>query len=112
MKSFAENNGALTIRLGTEADRQTIYAMRHAVYATELGQHAENEQGELTDSLDEFNVFRFNELLRIIGEQSQIVMITHNKRSMEFADTLFGVTMEKKGISKIVSVSLERREAA
>ena len=57
MKSFAKNNGALTIRLGTDADRQAIYAMRHAVYATELGQHVENEQRELTDSLDEFNVY-------------------------------------------------------
>jgi chromosome segregation protein len=67
---------------------------------------------EIDAPLDESNVFRFNELLRIIGEQSQIIMITHNKRSMEFADMLFGVTMEKKGISKIVSVNLERREAA
>lgn len=67
---------------------------------------------EIDAPLDESNVFRFNELLRIIGEQSQIVMITHNKRSMEFADTLFGITMEKKGISKVVSVCLERREAA
>jgi chromosome segregation protein len=67
---------------------------------------------EIDAPLDESNVFRFNELLRIIGEKSQIVMITHNKRSMEFADVLFGVTMEKKGISKIVSVNLERRQAA
>ena len=50
-------NDALTIRLGTAADRPTIYAMRHAVYATELGQHAENERRELTDPLDEFNVY-------------------------------------------------------
>ena len=57
MESFAEKNGALTIRLGTEADRQTIYAMRHAVYASELGQHAENEQRKLSDPLDEFNVY-------------------------------------------------------
>ena len=58
-------------------------------------------------------MFRFNDLLRIIGEQSQIIMITHNKRSMEFADMLFGITMEQKGISKVVSVNLVRsRDAA
>lgn len=63
---------------------------------------------EIDAPLDDSNVTRFNELLNIIGEKSQIVMITHNKRSMEFADTLFGVTMEKKGISKIVSVNFDR----
>lgn len=62
---------------------------------------------EIDAPLDDANVVRFNNLLKIIGEQSQIIMITHNKGSMEFADTLFGVTMEKKGISKIVSVNFE-----
>jgi len=61
---------------------------------------------EIDAPLDDANVHRFNELLRMIGEQSQIIMITHKKKSMEFADTLFGVTMEKKGISKVVSVNL------
>jgi chromosome segregation protein len=63
---------------------------------------------EIDAPLDEANVYRFNELLKIIGEKSQIVMITHNKKTMEFADVLFGVTMEKKGVSKIVSVDFER----
>jgi chromosome segregation protein len=68
---------------------------------------------EIDAPLDDANVFRFNDLLRIIGEKSQIIMITHNKRSMEFADTLLGITMEQKGISKVVSVSLDRtRDAA
>jgi chromosome segregation protein len=49
-------------------------------------------------------------MVKHIGEQSQILMITHNKLTMEFADILFGVTMEKKGVSKIVSVSLSREE--
>ena len=67
---------------------------------------------EIDAPLDDANVYRFNELLRTIGDRSQIVMITHNKRSMEFADTLFGITMEKKGVSKVVSVNLERQQAA
>jgi len=65
---------------------------------------------EIDASLDDTNVFRFNDLLQIIGDKSQIIMITHNKRTMEFADTLFGITMEKKGVSKIVSVNLQKAE--
>jgi len=61
---------------------------------------------EIDAPLDEANVIRFNNLMQVIGQQSQIIMITHNKRSMEFAETLFGVTMEQKGISKVVSVNL------
>jgi chromosome segregation protein len=66
---------------------------------------------EIDAPLDESNVFRFNDLLQHIGEKSQIIMITHNKRTMEFADTLFGITMEQKGVSKVVSVNLRRPEA-
>jgi chromosome segregation protein len=66
---------------------------------------------EIDAPLDDANVTRFNELLRFIGEKSQIVMITHNKQSMEFADVLFGITMERKGVSKVVSVNLERQAA-
>ena len=62
---------------------------------------------EIDAPLDEANIDRFSNLLKIIGEKSQIIMITHNKRSMEHADTLFGVTMQTKGISKVVSVNLE-----
>lgn len=63
---------------------------------------------EIDAPLDEANIYRFNELLKIIGEKSQIIMITHNKKTMEFSDQLLGVTMEKKGISKIVSVDLAK----
>jgi chromosome segregation protein len=62
---------------------------------------------EIDAPLDEANVFRFNNLLKMIGEKSQIVMVTHNKKSMEFADMLFGITMEAKGVSKVVSVNLD-----
>ena len=66
---------------------------------------------EIDAPLDEANVIRFNNLMQIIGSKSQIIMITHNKRSMEFAETLFGVTMEHKGISKVVSVNLQGKAA-
>ena len=64
---------------------------------------------EIDAPLDDANVFRFNDLLQVIGKKSQIIMITHNKRSMEFADTLFGITMGEKGVSKVVSVNFEQQ---
>ncbi len=66
---------------------------------------------EIDAPLDEANVYRFNDLLKVIGEKSQVIMVTHNKRSMEFADTLFGITMERKGVSKVVSVNLNRADS-
>jgi len=63
---------------------------------------------EIDAPLDDANVYRFNNLLQMIGEKSQIIMVTHNKRTMEFADRLFGITMIDKGISKIVSVNLNQ----
>jgi len=63
---------------------------------------------EIDAPLDEVNIHRFNELLKIIGEKSQIIMVTHNKNSMEFADVLYGITMGESGVSKIVSVDVER----
>ncbi len=66
---------------------------------------------EIDAPLDDANVYRFNDLLKLIGEKSQIIMITHNKKSMEFADSLFGITMEKKGISKVVSVNFNEEPA-
>jgi len=62
---------------------------------------------EIDAPLDDSNVYRFNNLLKIIGDKSQIIMITHNKNSMEFADMLFGITMEHMGVSKVVSVNFE-----
>lgn len=64
---------------------------------------------EIDAPLDESNVFRFNLLLKLIGQNSQIVMITHNKHSMSFADTLLGITMEQKGVSKVVTVNFENQ---
>jgi len=65
---------------------------------------------EIDAHLDDVNLDRFNELLRDIGKRSQVIMVTHNKRTMEVADTLFGITMERNGVSKIVSVRLTDKD--
>jgi chromosome segregation protein len=67
---------------------------------------------EVDAPLDEANVGRYNELVREMSAQSQFILITHNKRTMEVADTLYGVTMEEPGISKLVSVRLRDATAA
>ncbi len=61
---------------------------------------------EVDAPLDEANVGRFNDLIRELTDRSQFIVITHNKRTMQIADTLYGVTMEEPGISKLVSVNL------
>lgn len=63
---------------------------------------------EVDAPLDEANIDRFNDLLKEISKSSQIILVTHNRKTMEIADRLYGVTMEEAGISKIVSVDLER----
>lgn len=63
---------------------------------------------EVDAPLDEANVTRFITLLRAFTHQSQFIMITHNKRSMETADTLYGVTMETLGVSNILSARLKK----
>ncbi len=62
---------------------------------------------EIDAPLDDVNVFRFNQLLREIGSRSQVVMITHDRQTMEVASALFGVTMEEKGVSKLVSLDFQ-----
>ena len=62
---------------------------------------------EVDAPLDEANVDRFNDLLKEIRKSSQIILVTHNKRSMEIVDRLYGVTMEKQGVSKLVSVDFQ-----
>jgi chromosome segregation protein len=61
---------------------------------------------EVDAALDDANISLFSNLVKDISASSQIVMVTHNKRTMETAEYLFGVTMQKQGISTMVSVSL------
>lgn len=61
---------------------------------------------EVDAPLDDANIGRFNEVVREMAETSQVVLITHNKRTMEIADMLYGITMEESGVSKLVGVRM------
>ncbi len=61
---------------------------------------------EVDAPLDDANIGRFNTLLREMAQTSQFIVITHNKRTMELNDKLYGVTMENAGMSKMVSVQV------
>ena len=62
---------------------------------------------EVDAPLDDANVGRFADALRGFADRTQFIVITHNKRSMEMADLLYGVTMAEPGVSKLVSMTLD-----
>jgi chromosome segregation protein len=61
---------------------------------------------EVDAPLDDANIGKFNALLREMSAKSQFILITHNKKTMELNDTLYGVTMEEPGVSKMVSIEM------
>jgi chromosome segregation protein len=67
---------------------------------------------EVDAPLDDANVDRFTQLIAELSKDTQFLIITHNKKTMEMAQTLYGVTMEEPGISKIVGVDFHSREEA
>jgi len=67
---------------------------------------------EVEAALDDTNIGRFVELLRRYSDRAQFIVITHQKRTMEAADILYGVTMGADGVSQIVSRRLPREQAA
>ena len=66
---------------------------------------------EIEAALDEANVDRFASYLKKFSQETQFIVITHRKPTMNQADSLFGVTMQEKGVSKIVSVKLAEVES-
>ncbi len=66
---------------------------------------------EVDAPLDEANVGRFNQVVREMTDRSQFILITHNRRTMEIADRLCGITMEEPGVSKLVAVNLRGSRA-
>ncbi|MFH1361056.1 MAG: hypothetical protein ABIH69_00145, partial [bacterium] len=56
--------------------------------------------------LDDANIGRFAEMIKDFSLESQIIVITHNKRTMAVADNIYGVTMEEPGVSQVISMKL------
>jgi chromosome segregation protein len=62
---------------------------------------------EVDAPLDDANVTRFMHLIRKFSETTQFILVTHNKRTMEAADRMYGVTMQEQGVSSLVGVRFE-----
>ncbi len=62
---------------------------------------------EVEAALDEVNVDTFGQYVKNLKDKSQFILITHKKKTMEYADVLYGITMQESGVSKLVSVKLE-----
>jgi len=67
---------------------------------------------EVEAALDDLNIGRFLELLRANADRAQFIVVTHQKRTMEAADTLYGVSIGDDGVSKVVSRKLPREAVA
>jgi len=66
---------------------------------------------EIDAALDESNVGRYSYLLQEFSKIAQFIVITHNKKTINCSDVMYGVTMQERGVSKIVSVRLSEDEA-
>jgi len=67
---------------------------------------------EVDAPLDEANVGRFLKMVKSFSEKTQFIVITHNKRTMEMADVMYGVTMAELGVSSLMSMKMETKEPA
>jgi chromosome segregation protein len=67
---------------------------------------------EVDAPLDDANIDRYLQLIRSFSDKTQFLMITHNKKTMEAADTLYGITQEEEGVSKVVSVRFTGQDIA
>jgi chromosome segregation protein len=66
---------------------------------------------EVDAPLDDLNVDKFVNLIKDFSVETQFLIVTHNKKTMEAAETLYGITMQEDGISKVVSVKLNTSAA-
>lgn len=65
---------------------------------------------EIDAALDDANILRFSRFLKEYSSETQFIVITHRKGTMECADIMYGVTMEESGVSKLLSVKINAKE--
>lgn len=65
---------------------------------------------EIEAALDESNVLRYADYMRKYSQHTQFIVITHRRGTMENTDFLYGVTMQEKGVSKVLALSMEETE--
>jgi len=65
---------------------------------------------EIEAALDESNVIRYAEYMRRMCDKTQFIVITHRRGTMEEADHLYGVTMQEKGVSKVIELDLDQAQ--
>ena len=65
---------------------------------------------EIEAALDDNNVYRYADYLTKFKKDTQFIVITHRRGTMESADTLYGVTMQEKGVSKLLSINIDEIE--
>ena len=88
----------------------TAVAMLFAIYMIKPSPFCALD--ELDAALDESNIGRFVKVLQDFLKQSQFIVITHNRRSIAAASTIYGVTMTERGISRVVSMKFSEYEHA
>lgn len=65
---------------------------------------------EIDAPLDDSNIRRFVDVVQQFTDRSQFIIITHNKRTMSIADRIFGITMQERGVSKLLSMQFSKGE--
>jgi chromosome segregation protein len=103
------NNKFVPLSLLSGGEKTLVsMAFLFSIFATNLSPFYILDEADA--ALDDVNIDRFLSLLKKFAETQQIILITHQKKTMEIADTIYGVSMQSDGVSKIVSEKIERSD--